>query len=255
MNYIVAAGTDTGIKKNTNQDSLSVKVFNTAKGKIVFAILCDGMGGLEKGEVASATVVTAFTEWMKNNLQTLCEGSIEDGFIRKEWGDLVESLNEKIKKYGRLNNVSLGTTLTSMLITDSRFYICNIGDTRAYEITNELKQITEDQTVVAREIKLGKLTEEEACNDSRRNVLLQCIGASEHIYPDMFFGETRKDAVYMLCSDGFRHEISASEIFSELRPEVMLESDQMKRSIDYLIDINKQRLEQDNISVITIRTF
>ena len=60
MNYIISANTDIGIVKSTNQDSLSVKVINTSIGKMAFAILCDGMGGLEKGEVASASVIRAF---------------------------------------------------------------------------------------------------------------------------------------------------------------------------------------------------
>lgn len=255
MDYLVAASTDIGIRKNTNQDSLSVKVYNTPNGKLLLAVLCDGMGGMDKGEVASATVVNAFIEWMTVNLQSLGAGNIDDSFIREEWENLIKYINVKIKKYGNQHNVVLGTTLTSMLMTDRRFYICNVGDTRAYEITDQLIQITEDQTVTAREVRLGRLTPDEACYDLRRNVLLQCVGASESVYPEMFFGETRKDAVYMLCTDGFRREISPDEIYSVLQPGVMLDADNMKRNIDYLIDVNKQRMEQDNISVIAIRTF
>lgn len=251
----MAASTDIGIKKSTNEDSLAVKVYNTPRGKLVFAVLCDGMGGMEKGEVASATVVTAFVDWLTTNLEFLSTSTIEDSLIRREWDNLVRVVDEKIKTYGLKNNVTLGTTVTSMLMTEERYYICNVGDTRAYEITDKLKQITEDHTVIAREIKLGRLTPDEASNDIRRNILLQCVGASETIYPEMFFGEIKKDAVYILCSDGFRHEISPEEIFNGLGPNVMLEEEQMKRNIDYLIDVNKQRLEQDNISVIAIRTF
>ncbi len=252
---MVAASTDVGIKKSVNEDSLAVKVYNTPRGKLLFAVLCDGMGGLAKGEVASATVVTAFVDWFTSNLQILSTSAIEDSFIRREWERLVITVDEKIKRYGIKHNITLGTTLTSMLMTEERYYICNVGDTRAYEITDKLKQITEDHTVVAREVKLGKLTPDQANNDARKNILLQCIGASENIYPEMFFGETKRNAVYILCSDGFRHEITPKEIFNGLEPDVMREADQMKRNIEYLINVNKQRLEQDNISVIAIRTF
>jgi len=252
---MVAASTDVGIKKSVNEDSLAVKVYNTPRGKLLFAVLCDGMGGLAKGEVASATVVTAFVDWFTSNLPILSANTIEDSFIRREWERLVITVDEKIKRYGIEHNITLGTTLTSMLMTEERYYICNVGDTRAYEITDKLKQITEDHTIVAREVKLGKLTPDEANNDARKNILLQCVGASENIYPEMFFGETKRNAVYILCSDGFRHEITPEEIFNGLEPDVMREAEQMKRNIEYLINVNKQRLEQDNISVIAIRTF
>lgn len=115
--------------------------------------------------------------------------------------------------------------------------------------------LTKDQTVVAREVELGNITEEEAKTDPRRSVLLQCIGASDVVYLDMFFGDTAQNAVYMLCSDGFRHEISEQEIYQYLQPDVMLDSDGMKFNMDKLIKINKQRQERDNITVLSIRTF
>ena len=101
----------------------------------------------------------------------------------------------------------------------------------------------------------GILTEEQAKTDSRRSVLLQCIGASDDVYPEMFFGDTKLNAVYMLCSDGFRHEITEDEIYSYLNPGVMTDENGMKHNMDTLIEINKQRKERDNISVVSIRTF
>ena len=71
----------------------------------------------------------------------------------------------------------------------------------------------------------------------------------------MFFGETKLNATYMLCSDGFRHEISEEEIFEYLNPSMMMDADGMKRNMNALIELNKQRQERDNISVITVRTF
>lgn len=255
MNFIVQASTDRGNTKEKNQDSLSVKVVNTSIGKMVFAVLCDGMGGLEKGEVASATIVNAYNKWLINELPLLCNTGISDGDIRRAWVGIADEYNEKIKSYGKSHGVSLGTTLTAMLITSNRYYIINIGDTRAYEIDKEVIILTRDQTLVAREIDHGRLTKEEAAVDSRRNVLLQCIGASDHIYPDMFFGVTKKDTVYMLCSDGFRHEISQEEIYAYMQPSQMSDPNRMKANMDMLIQLNKDRLERDNISVIAVRTY
>ncbi len=255
MNFIVTANTDVGIVKSTNQDSLSVRVVNTPQGRMVFALLCDGMGGLEKGEVASASVIRAFDGWLHNELPLLCTAPIEDYMIREQWCRIVTDQNTTIKHYGARQGVKLGTTVVAMLITQNRYYILNVGDSRAYEIRDCVKQITSDQTFVAREIALGNMTEEQALTDERRNVLLQCVGASDDVYPDMFFGEVHENAVYMLCSDGFRHEISSDEIFEKLNPNVLFDENIMRTHSAELIELNKVRKERDNISVALVRTF
>lgn len=255
LNFIVSATTDVGLIKSTNQDSYSVKVFSTQQGKMVLAVLCDGMGGLAKGEVASASVVHAFNKWAEMRLPALSRKPISDEDIRKEWTEIATQCNEKIKAYGAQCGVSMGTTVTAMLLTGTRYYVMNIGDTRAYEITTGIKVITKDHTLVAREVEMGRLTPEQAKRDSRRSVLLQCIGASEIVVPDLFFGEIKENATYMLCSDGFRHEITENEIFAYLNPAQMVDTNRMKQNMDALIEINKQRQERDNISVITVRTF
>ncbi len=255
MNFIIAAGTDIGNTKDTNQDSFNVRVFTTKIGKAVFAILCDGMGGLSKGEVASASLVKAFCKWSEDKFPYFCEYGFTDEDIKNDWTSLAIEYNEKIKTYGKRCGISIGTTVTAMLITESKYYIINVGDTRAYEIHDRTSVLTKDQTVVAREVELGNLTPQEAERDPRRSVLLQCIGASDEVYPDMFFGQTKLNAVYMLCSDGFRHEINEEEISENFNPDIMLSDAAMKTNIDRLINLNKQRQERDNITAITIRTF
>ena len=236
MDFIISATTDIGNTKNTNQDSYNARVIRTQSEKMAFAVLCDGMGGLSKGEVASASVVKAFCNWVDMKLPILCENGLEDADIQKDWCGIAIDFNEKIKNYGKKCG------LTS-------------GDTRAYDIMDKVSVLTKDQTVVSREVELGNLTEEQAKYDARRSVLLQCIGASDYIYPDIFIGNTKKDAVYMLCSDGFRHEISNDEIYNYLNPSVMLDKDIMKKNMDTLVEINKQRQERDNITVVSIRTY
>ena len=255
MDFIISASTDVGIVKETNQDSLFVRTIKTSQGRMVFAVLCDGMGGLSKGEVASAAVITAFTDWMNNSLSVLSDNIIDDLTIHRQWDTIACDQNEKIKEYGRSIGVSLGTTVTALLLTAARYYIMNIGDGRVYEITDSFKQITNDQTVAARDVSDGLITQEQAEEDPRQNVLLQCVGASETVIPDFFYGDTVQNAVYMLCSDGFRHKIKPHEIHSTFHPSKMTNADGMKSQSDALIAINKQRIEEDNISVITVRTF
>lgn len=255
MNFIISANTDIGITKDTNQDSLTSMVLNTPQGRMAFCVLCDGMGGLEKGEVASASVITAFRNWAFTELPMLCERPLEDATIRNQWATIVDQQNNAIKAYGARQGVRLGTTVVAMLLTQTRYYILNVGDSRAYEFTDGFRQITNDQTFVAREVAQGRMTPEEAETDSRRSVLLQCVGASDDVYPDMFFGDVAPNAIYMLCSDGFRHEITADEIYEKLQPGVLLDDYTMQQNALSLIELNKQRRERDNISVSLVRTF
>lgn len=255
MNFIVSGTTDIGLTKTTNQDSMSLKVINTKQGRMAFAVLCDGMGGLEKGEVASASVILAFDEWTRTVLPSLCEQPLDEYTIRQQWEGIIEEQNEKIKAYGSRLGVRLGTTVVVLLVTQTKYYLLNVGDSRIYLINDALRRLTNDQTVVAREVELGNLTEEEAKVDPRRSVLLQCVGASEKVFPETSFGDASADAVYMLCSDGFRHEISAEEIYGAFRPEMLVDENSMNRNTRYLIELNKQRRERDNITVALIRTF
>lgn len=255
MNFIISATTDVGLVKETNQDSVSVMTLNTCQGRMVFAILCDGMGGLAMGEVASASVIQAFRNWVINELPGLCKSPLNEALLRSRWEDLIRFQNQSIKSYGGARGVRMGTTAVVMLLTQDRYYIMNVGDSRAYELTETMRQITEDQSLVAREVSLGNLTPEAAERDPRRNVLLQCVGASDKVYPDMFSGPIRQNAVYMLCSDGFRHEITAAEIYEMLQPNVLLDEYSMQNNSRALIELNKQRQERDNISVALVRTF
>lgn len=255
MNFIVSSTTDIGLSKKTNQDSHIVRSYSTKLGKIVLAVLCDGMGGLAKGEVASSSLVYAFCKWSDEKLPLLCETGITESAIRSDWIKIAKDCNEKIKAYGRQCGISLGTTISAILLTENQYFIMNVGDSRVYELADNINILTKDHSLVAREVELGHLTPEEAEKDSRRNVLLQCVGASETVHPDIFVGNTKLNAVYMLCSDGFRHEITPGEIYSMLNPDVMTDADMMKANMDALIELNKQRQERDNITVISVRTF
>lgn len=255
MEFIISAATDVGTKKKTNQDSLLLKKFETHLGNVVFAVLCDGMGGFDKGEVASASVIRAFEHWAEEQLPYVSEEEYYNHIIREQWITLVQDLNEKIMNFGRTRGIKLGTTIVAMVITPKKYFLLNVGDSRAYQISsNTVKQLTKDQTFIAREVESGRMTMDQAVNDPRKNVLLQCVGASDRVFPDVFFGETEKDMIYMFCSDGFRHEITEEEIHRKLNPQALTEEKNMDSNIRYLIDLNIRRNETDNITAAVVRT-
>lgn len=256
MNYQIALHTDVGIKKETNQDSLCVKQAETDKGNIILAVVCDGMGGLEKGEVASATVINAFSAWFEKELPLILARKSYYEDIRYRWDRIIKEQNQIIGEYGRKNHIQLGTTISALLIfEDGRYLIGHVGDSRVYKITDdEIETLTLDQTLVAQKVRNGTMTPEEAERDPRRNMLLQCIGASKTVEPDYIEGTVSQNECYMLCSDGFRHVVSAEEIKSVFAPSVNSTEEIMKSNIVKLVELNKERNETDNITAILLKT-
>ena len=212
------------------------------------------MGGLQQGEFASKTVVEAFKAWGKEHLADYALGEFVDAEIRREWTELVNRCNQYLHAYGRERGISLGTTLTVLLMTEERYYIMNIGDSRAYALEAGIRQLTRDHTVVQREVDLGKLSAYDAEKDSRRNILLQCIGASDQIYPDFFFGAPEPKATYLLCSDGFRHEVSGEELYQVLQRNRRESLEDLESALKILLRWNLERQERDNLTAIAIST-
>ena len=251
MHFTFIAETDIGTTKDTNQDSILVKHGQYSGGEVLMAIVCDGMGGLSKGELASATVIHAFDKWFDEELPYELE-ELDFHVISGKWNLMLKDLNVKLIEYSRNGNITMGTTFTGILFVNNQYVISHVGDTRVYRLDNSITQLTNDQTFVAREIKKGIMTVEQAKNDKRRNMLLQCVGASDILEPEVYFGTQEKGA-YMLCSDGFRHEITEKEILESLNPVNLVNKKAMQSNVKYLIELNKQRNEKDNISVILIK--
>ncbi len=267
--YTVAAQTDVGIEKRVNQDSLTVKVANTPYGEAAVAVICDGMGGLTQGEIASAVVVRAYEQWFLKEFPLALgdsSGAPDASWLRESWDTLANDCNTRILDYSKERRTTMGTTLTVLLLFQGSFYISHVGDCRVYHMTDaghKMNLLTADQTYTAREVALGHMTPEQAKNDARRNVLLQCIGTVRHVEPDFVSGNYRPGDSFLLCSDGFRHALSEREMYDychlalngitwhvDYRQE---NSRVMGGQLKYLIEQNKNRMERDNISAILLK--
>lgn len=268
LHYTVAAQTDIGVSRDVNQDSLSVKVAGTPYGEVAFAVICDGMGGLNQGEVASALVVRAFENWFTKEFPDMLNKGMTAKDLHDIWNDLIMECNTQIMNYGNEQKKPMGTTLTAILFVGEMYYICHVGDCRVYSLGcqpgREFVQLTTDHTFVQREVSLGHMTFEQAQNDMRRNVLLQCVGTLPNIEPEFLSGEIEAGASYIVCSDGFRHELEPQEMYdycyAALNGIVWRVADReentqmMKRQLRQLIDLDIERGERDNISAILIKT-
>lgn len=253
MNFLSAVHTDIGISKKVNQDAFCLKVAKTPNASIAFAVICDGMGGLTKGELASAYVVNAFSDWFENEFSKIIGVSINFQMIKNRWNSITLEQNQKIMNKGQLQNSSMGTTLTALLLVNNDYLYVHVGDSRIYKINSVITQLTNDQTVVAKELALKKITEKQALKDKRKNVLLQCVGASKSLTPEFGKGKISPNDVFVLCSDGFRHEVSNEELIGVLAPPLLANERIMKKSLVDLVELNKSRGEKDNITAMLIK--
>lgn len=252
MAYITAWHTDIGIQKDTNQDSALLLQADSLKGPILLAAICDGMGGLAKGEVASASITERLKRWFKEELPILLKEEEFPTALSHSWEHLIQEENYKISAYGRQFGWNLGTTIAAILFVENTYYIINVGDSRVYLLADQLYQVTHDQTLVQKEIDEGRLTLEEAAQDARLSVLLQCVGASKMVTPDFFTGELKPGTRYLLCCDGFCHQIAPNEIYERLCPAAVPKQEQMQQGLEELVELAKSRQETDNITAILI---
>ena len=248
MGFIAGAATDVGTTKSVNQDSLSIRVGQCKGKKIALAILCDGMGGLQKGEIASSMTTQRFIDWSDNRMpDIICDDNVWQ-LVEDDWKKMLEDTNEELYQHGQDNHVNLGTTITGVLIVDNEYMAVNVGDSRTYMLENGIVQITEDQSLMAREVKLGRLTEEQAAIDPRRNVLLQCVGATPNIEIEFYKGEVKSGQSFLVCSDGLRHMVSSEELNSLLNPSILQTETDINNALNYVIKLNMDRNETDNIT-------
>lgn len=253
MRVLSAYHTDVGKEKDINEDSLCIQIAETDLGTAVFAVVCDGMGGLSKGELASATVIRAMQAWFEEELPQLLTSNHMEYDIRYQWDRILKEQNRLIGAYGKAHNSQIGTTLTALLLHENELLIGHIGDTRVYRIADSIELLTNDHTVVDHEIRTGHLTPDEAKVDSRRHVLLQCIGASKVLEPDFISMKAHAGECYLLCSDGFRDKVTDEEMVSSLRPGGLADEAAMEEQLVRLTELNMQRGETDNITAILIK--
>lgn len=223
-------------------------------GNILLTVICDGMGGLAKGEVASSTVIEAFIRWFETDLPHIVALPDPERELFSDWRKIVQSCHQRILSYSAAQGITMGTTLNAVLFMRGRYYIVNVGDSRAYHLTDSVRCLTKDHSYVQREIDRGRMTPEEALVSPQRSVLLQCVGAGEYVEPEFFCGDLRPGETYLQCSDGFRHVITDAEIYQYCSPAASTDEQLMLDNIVYLTNLNKYRRERDNITVILVKT-
>lgn len=254
MKILLASCNDVGVKKQINQDSYCVRAAETPEGTVVMIVVCDGVGGLSGGELASADVVRAFVDWFEQELP--CTGAYADiESVRVRWEGILRERNEKISAYGQSIGSRLGTTFTALFLNAQGDYLVgSVGDSRAYRITEEaISAVTRDHTVAAQAVRDGAMTEAEARISRKRNVLTQCVGATPVLRADYFTGTVCTGETWLLCSDGFCNRIDTKEMQGVLSRSPLATEKEMDALVAELVERCKSRGEADNITAVAMR--
>ena len=198
--------TDAGKVRSHNEDSVTI-VKNESGEHLM--IVADGMGGHRAGEVASSMVISQIGERFQK-LSTIGTKQDEIAWLREN----VKEVNSKILNYSNEHPEAsgLGTTCVMALVTKDMLLFVNIGDSSGFVFKDhKLKKVTKDHTLVNFLVETGELSEEEAENHPKKNVLMRALGATDKCEIDMFEVESDVDAI-VLCSDGLTNMLSFEQI-------------------------------------------
>lgn len=247
MDCFINFHTDVGRGRVVNQDSYAVLTALSGGQRAAVLLVCDGMGGLSRGELASKEAACAFCQWFEQGLP----GLLEDGFCAKrlffDWGNIIERVNRQLMEFGRRNQLELGTTLTAVLFWDGSYYGVHVGDCRLYAIGRECRQLTRDQTLAAYRKEHGQ-----SAGDTD-HILMQCIGASTRVHPEFIQGTLKRNTVYLLCTDGFRRKLKAQELETAFSPKQIRSREELGSRLRELVSRAKKRGETDNMTAVTIK--
>ncbi len=233
--------TDAGMVRDHNEDS--VIIVKNDEGSYLMAI-ADGMGGHSAGEVASSIAISHLGKHFKEAFRSMTKVDAVN-WIR----DVVDEVNTLIFQYEKEHPESkgMGTTLVVAIITKDYLLCGNIGDSSGFVLKDsKLHKVTYDHSLVNLLISAGELSEEEAKDYTKKNVLLKALGANNPVDIDIFDCDTKCDAVF-LCSDGLTNMLEPESIEKVLNSDATEEDKVIK-----LIKKANNRGGYDNISIAYI---
>ena len=248
--FQIAYFSDKGARHEINQDSFFVKKSHYREMQLVSAGVCDGMGGLAEGEKISGAAAAALSGWTAENLRLIAEG--DDGTVCRALTEKLDRLNARINGYNGRRQQSAGTTCVLLLLTEDRFTVCNVGDSRCYRLREgELVQLSRDHSLAAQLVEAGLLKEHDVKAFPQRNVLTQAIGTMSGIVPAFASGEAACGDAFLLCCDGFYNELSETELLALYGTEA--DSASMKEKLRAAAGLARQRGETDDITAILVK--
>lgn len=242
----IAGFTDIGLRRTHNEDHIG---FNQNLG---IAVLADGMGGHQAGEIAAQMAVSSVLESLQNLVSQQNPGSITSSQLLEYVSHTISDSNCKIFEAAESQEAhkGMGTTVVAAVVNGSRCYAGHVGDSRLYLFRNrQLKRMTRDHSLVQDLIDKGFYTEAEARNAHVGHVVTRALGTRSDVEVDTIYHDLEPHDVLMLCSDGLS-DMVADWLIEETLCE---QGKDLSRAAKKLIGLANMQGGKDNISVILMQ--
>ncbi|HBE29606.1 MAG TPA: Stp1/IreP family PP2C-type Ser/Thr phosphatase [Ktedonobacter sp.] len=234
----VAQRTDIGRLRESNEDNLASVIPDDPEvlaSRGALFVVADGLGGHKKGEVASDIAVR----------------SISDAYYQDKHDEIPISLQQAVQQANRNirdANSEMGTTCVAAVLQGDTAYIANVGDSRAYIVRNgSVKQISQDHSIVADEMRAGLITADQARNHPQRNIITRCLGTKTEVEVDIFSEKVQEGDLLVLCTDGLSAVVTDEELGA------ILQQFQPQDSAYQLIERANEQGGPDNITAIVVQ--
>ena len=212
-------------------------------------VVADGMGGAAAGELASEMATDTIYDHLVKTWNA--EEEVTPQRFAYRLKEAVEVANSSIHAHAKAHPEvrGMGTTTTAAGVLNDHLYLTQVGDSRAYLIRGgQAHQITKDQSLMQRLVEAGELTEEEAAQSERRNIILQALGPDAKVKVDLTYQEVRRGDILVLCSDGLSGQVKKDEI-----GKVVTDAKDLSAACEQLIALANERGGPDNITVVIAR--
>ena len=168
---------------------------------------------------------------------------------KKYLTDLIKEMNKAVcDKSEQLGSGRMGSTAVMLYLNHDYAYVCNVGDSRLYYISDTIEQVTKDHSVVQELIDRGEISENEAESHPNKNLITRAVGSSEEIEIDFYKFQAQKDDIIVICTDGLSNMIRKDEI-----KKIVTDEDNLELAVKKLVDEANNRGGFDNITVAAIR--
>lgn len=218
-----------------NQDALLLQQVLTGRGRVLMAAVCDGMGGLPCGELAGGYVAERLLEWFYTEFLLMLYRKKRIWVIRRSLDRLVFHMQQQMRRYAGQKGISLGTTMTMLVVWEKVWLLWHLGDSRAYRLRRgRMEQLTKDHAHGA-----GRLT--------------KCVGSFGDFVPEHAMGVPGAGEGFLLCSDGFWRRLEERELQDVLAPDQLKEETQIEKRLKEIGEACMKRGERDNLSAVYIK--
>ncbi len=238
----ISYGTDVGVVREENQDSVFVHKFSETEGLFIVA---DGMGGYKGGKLASDSAVNSISDCVIKDFSTdMSEEQIREmlQLAIREASKKIFAISKKKKDY-----LGMGTTVVACVVSNGKLVTASVGDSRVYIYSGKnLKQITRDHSLVYDLVSRGIISKEEAKVHPQKNMITRAVGSEEDVLVDTFVNDFTEKDIVLLCSDGLHTMVTDKKICQVLSKDA---DDTAER----LITLANENGGRDNITVITVK--